>query len=69
MAFTDGIAELRDADGGFFESCMADVLSGCHDRPAADVVDRLVAAGERFSAREPSDDLAVLCIRLTGRLE
>ena len=69
VAFTDGIAELRDADGGFFESLMADVLAGCHDRPAAEVVEELVAAGERFSAREPSDDLAVLCIRLTAPLE
>ena len=51
VAFTDGIAELRDADGGFFESRMGEVLAGCHDRPAAEVVDRLVAAGEQFSAR------------------
>ncbi len=66
VAFTDGITELRDADGRFFESRMGDVLAGCHDRPAAEVVGELVAAGERFSAREPSDDLAVLCIRLVG---
>jgi hypothetical protein len=48
---------------------MGEVLCGCHDRPAAEVVGELVAAGERFSAREPLDDLAVLCIRLTGPLE
>jgi hypothetical protein len=48
---------------------MGDVLAGCHDRPAAEVVGELVAAGERYSARAPSDDLAVLCIRLTGPLE
>jgi serine phosphatase RsbU (regulator of sigma subunit) len=69
VAFTDGIAELRDADGGFFEGCMGDVLATCHGRPAAEVVDRLVAAGEEFTARPPGDDLAVLCLRLTGPLE
>jgi serine phosphatase RsbU (regulator of sigma subunit) len=69
VVFTDGIAELRDAEGAFFESSMGEVLSGCHGRPAAEVVTRLVEAGEEFSARPPGDDLAVLCIRLTGALE
>jgi len=65
VAFTDGIAELRDGGGGFFEQRMDDVLSPCHDRPATEVVDELLRAGEEFSARPPADDLAVLCIRLT----
>jgi len=69
VLFTDGIAELRDADGGFFESLMGDVLAGCHGKKAVDVVAELVTAGERFSARPPGDDLAVLCIGLTGPLE
>lgn len=66
VAFTDGIAELRDGDGRFFEARMGDVLSPCHGRPAAEVVDELVRAGEEFSRRPPADDLAVLCIRLTS---
>jgi serine phosphatase RsbU (regulator of sigma subunit) len=69
VVFTDGITELRDADGRFFEAYMAGVLEGAHGARAADVVARLVEAGERFSARPPADDLAVLCIRLTGPLE
>jgi serine phosphatase RsbU (regulator of sigma subunit) len=69
VAFTDGIAELRDADGRFFEDPMGDVLAGCHGWTAADVVAELVRAGEAFSSRPPGDDLAVLCIRLTGPLE
>ena len=44
-------------------------LAGCHGMPSAEVVSKLVEAGERFSARPPADDLAVLCIRLTGPLE
>ncbi|MCX6372490.1 MAG: PP2C family protein-serine/threonine phosphatase, partial [Actinobacteria bacterium] len=62
--FTDGIAELRDGSGRFFEDEMGGVLSACHDMPAAAVVARLMAAGEAFSARPPGDDLALLCIRL-----
>ena len=69
VVFTDGIAELRDAEGRFFEGSMGEVLTGCHDRPAGEVVAELVAAGEEFSARPPGDDLAVLCIRLTGPLD
>jgi serine phosphatase RsbU (regulator of sigma subunit) len=69
VVFTDGIAELRDEEGCFFEGRMGEELAGCHDLPAADVVARLVEAGERFSARPPADDLAVLCIRLTGPVE
>jgi serine phosphatase RsbU (regulator of sigma subunit) len=65
VAFTDGIAELRDTRGDFFESPMGEVLAGCHDRPADEVVAALVAAGEEYSVRPPADDLAVLCIRRT----
>ena len=64
VLFTDGIAELRDERGGFFEDEMSGVLAACHDMPTADVVARLMAAGEAFSARPPGDDLALLCIRL-----
>jgi sigma-B regulation protein RsbU (phosphoserine phosphatase) len=68
VLFTDGIAELRDETGLFFEQGMEAVLAGSHGARAADVVARLVTAGESFSARPPSDDLAVLCIGLTGAL-
>ena len=43
---------------------MAAVLDGCHGRPAAEVVRKLLRAAEAFSARPPADDLALLCIRL-----
>jgi serine phosphatase RsbU (regulator of sigma subunit) len=66
VLFTDGLGELRDAEGRLFETCMAEELAGSHGERAADVVARLVAAGERFTARPPDDDLAVLCIGLTA---
>jgi hypothetical protein len=69
VLFTDGITEMRDDRGRFFEERMADLLAPCHDRPAAEVVDLLMEAAEAFSARPPGDDRAVLCIRLTGGVE
>jgi serine phosphatase RsbU (regulator of sigma subunit) len=66
VLFTDGIAELRDESGLFFEDEMSGLLAACHDMPTADVVARLMAAGEAFSARPPGDDLALLCIRLVA---
>ena len=67
--FTDGLTELRGRDDGFFEDAIPDVLTGCHDLPAAEVVDKLMRAGEAFSARPPADDLAILCIHLTAAPE
>ena len=66
MFFTDGLTELRDAADVYFEDVLADVLRDCHDLPAAEVVERLMRAGEAFSARPPADDLAILCIHLTA---
>jgi phosphoserine phosphatase RsbU/P len=66
VLFTDGLAEMRDVHGEFFEDHMAAALRDCHDRPAEEVVGRLLAAGRRFSAGVPADDVAVLCIRVTG---
>ena len=65
--FTDGIAELRDGRGDFFEDAMPATLAGLHDQPAADVVRALLDDAERFGARPPADDIAVVCLRLTQR--
>src|SRR5665811_1211040 len=40
VLFTDGIAELRDEGGLFFEDEMSGLLAACHDMPTADVVAR-----------------------------
>jgi hypothetical protein len=69
VLFTDGITEIRDATGAFFEEQMGALLAPCHDRPAAEVVSLLMEAADAFSARPAGDDRAVLCIRLTGGVE
>jgi serine phosphatase RsbU (regulator of sigma subunit) len=68
VLFTDGISELRDDDGTFFEERLPELLGDCHDLPADEVVDGVMAAAERFAARPPADDLALLCIRLTAEV-
>lgn len=65
--FTDGIAELRDASGGFFEDAMPAALAGLRDRPAAEIVAALLDEAGRFAAQRPADDIAVVCLRLTRR--
>ena len=65
VLFTDGITELRNEDGEFFEDQIADLLAGRHDTPAAEIVADLATAGAAFSARPPADDVALLCIRVT----
>jgi len=62
VMFTDGITELRNSRGDFFEDHMHAALEGVHGGGATAAVDRLLAAAQRFSARPPSDDLAVLCV-------
>lgn len=64
VLFTDGIAELRDAAGRFFEDEMAAALAGCHGRPASQVVRTVLRSAEAYAARPAADDLAILCIRL-----
>jgi serine phosphatase RsbU (regulator of sigma subunit) len=65
--FTDGIAELRDARGAFFEDAMPGALAEAHDRPAAETVARLLERAGEFAAQPPADDIAVVCLRLTRR--
>ena len=65
VLFTDGITELRNEDGEYFEDEIADLLAGRHDTPAAEIVADLATAGAAFSARPPADDVALLCIRVT----
>jgi len=62
--FTDGITELRDARGAFFEDAIPDLLAGLHDRPAPEVVAALLDGASRFAAQPPADDIALVCLRL-----
>ncbi len=62
--FTDGLSELRDAHGGFFEDALPGVLAGMHDHPAAEVVAHLFERAREFTSQVPADDIAVVCLRL-----
>lgn len=67
--YTDGIAELRDRRGGFFEDHMPSVLEGLHGRPAAEVVERLLDEAGRFAAQPAADDIALVCLRIRQRVD
>lgn len=66
LLFTDGLAELRDTQGRFFEEALPGVLDACRGASAAATVDAVLAAAAGHAARPPADDLAVLCLRLTA---
>ena len=69
LFYTDGIAELRDRRGGFFEDHMPAVLEGLHGRPAAEVVERLLDEAGRFAAQPAADDIALVCLRIRQRVD
>lgn len=63
--YTDGLSELRDARGAFYEEVgLPDVLAECSDKPADTVVRCVHADALAFSARPPHDDIALIAVRL-----
>ena len=83
LLFTDGIAEMRDPAGRFYEETrMADALEELKDLAPQELVDRLLVDAQRFvagqqpattepfagalPAHEAHDDIALVCLRLTG---
>ena len=64
LLFTDGIAELRDADGRFYEETrMGEALDELRGLPAAQLVERLYADAVGFAAGPPVDDVALILLR------
>jgi serine phosphatase RsbU (regulator of sigma subunit) len=62
---TDGIAELRDARGRFYdEARLAQVLDELRGLSPQELVQRLAADAAAFSARAPADDIAIVAVRL-----
>lgn len=65
--YTDGLAELRDPDGVFYEEhALLEELRRCSGRPADKVVECVHAHALSFSARPPHDDIALIAIRFVG---
>jgi serine phosphatase RsbU (regulator of sigma subunit) len=65
LFFTDGLSELRDADGRFYEERRLDgVLVDLAGLPPQELVDRLYEDALSWAERPPHDDIALVAVRL-----
>ena len=64
--YTDGIAELRDEGGQFYDDVRLDeALGELRGLAPQELAERLAADAAAFSARPPKDDIAIVSVRLT----
>ncbi|MEU6393385.1 SpoIIE family protein phosphatase [Streptomyces sp. NPDC046939] len=64
LCVTDGITERREGTRMLGDDGLAEVLSGCTGLTAGAVAGRIMRAVERFAADAPSDDMAILTMRV-----
>ncbi len=63
--YTDGIAELRDEGGRFYDDVRLDeALGELSGLAPQELAERLAADAAAFSARPPHDDIAIVVVRL-----
>ena len=63
LMFSDGLSEIRDAQGSFYEDRLPEVLDELAGAPAASVVARVLEDATAFAAEPLADDLVVVCVR------
>ena len=64
--FTDGIAELRNEAGQFYDDVRLDeALGELRGLAPQELAERLAADAAAFSSRPPRDDIAIVTVRLT----
>ncbi|PLW67253.1 SpoIIE family protein phosphatase [Streptomyces sp. SCUT-3] len=64
LCVTDGVTERREGDRMLGDDGLAEVLSQCTGLTAGAVAARVLRAVERFAADAPSDDMAILAMRV-----
>jgi serine phosphatase RsbU (regulator of sigma subunit) len=64
LCVTDGVTERREGTRMLGDDGLADVLSSCTGMTAGAVAARVLRAVERFAADAPSDDMAILTLRI-----
>ena len=64
LCVTDGVTERRDGPRMLGDDGLADVLAQCTGLTAGAVAARIQRAVERFAADAPSDDMAILAMRV-----
>ncbi|MGP4114204.1 SpoIIE family protein phosphatase [Streptomyces sp. 4N509B] len=64
LCVTDGVTERREGTRMLGDDGLAEVLSTCTGMTAGAVAARVLRAVERFAADAPSDDMAILTLRI-----
>jgi PAS domain S-box-containing protein len=64
LCVTDGVTERREGTRMLGDDGLADVLSGCTGMTAGAVAAKVMRAVERFATDAPSDDMAILTLRI-----
>ncbi|QFR96051.1 SpoIIE family protein phosphatase [Streptomyces tsukubensis] len=66
LCVTDGVTERREGTRMLGDDGLAEVLTTCTGLTAGAVAARIMRAVERFASDAPSDDMAILAMRLPG---
>ncbi|MFE0331014.1 SpoIIE family protein phosphatase [Streptomyces sp. NPDC003753] len=66
LCVTDGVTERREGRRMLGDDGLADVLTTCTGLTAGAVAARIMRAVERFASDAPSDDMAILAMRVPG---
>ncbi|MEU6477891.1 SpoIIE family protein phosphatase [Streptomyces sp. NPDC047017] len=69
LCVTDGVTERREGTRMLGDDGLADVLTTCTGLTAGAVAARIMRAVERFAADAPSDDMAILAMRVPEVLQ
>ncbi|MFE6750480.1 SpoIIE family protein phosphatase [Kitasatospora purpeofusca] len=67
LCVTDGVTERREGLRMLGDDGLAEVLTGCTGLTAGAVALRVQRAVERFAPEPPSDDMAILTLRVPGQ--
>jgi PAS domain S-box-containing protein len=65
VAYTDGITEARRQGEFFGEDRLTAVLQEARAEPTEVIADRVIDAVRRFAGNEPTDDLALIALRVS----
>ncbi|MGV9878189.1 SpoIIE family protein phosphatase [Streptomyces sp. NPDC003006] len=66
LCVTDGVTERREGTRMLGDDGLAEVLTTCTGLTAGAVAARIMRAVERFASDAPSDDMAILAMRVPG---
>ncbi|MFC8344268.1 SpoIIE family protein phosphatase [Streptomyces sp. NPDC057280] len=66
LCVTDGVTERREGTRMLGDDGLTDVLTTCTGLTAGAVAARVMRAVERFASDAPSDDMAILAMRIPG---